>query len=181
MLKFSLSPDTLAAGRTWICPSSPFRPALQLDTSSCDPMDYSPSSSVHGILQARIQEWVPCPPPGDLPNPGTKHRSLAQQADSLPSEPPGKAISMDWPSHLTRNVTACSLSGRKFPFLFLRDSSEPKRGDSVESEMRCYFRAEASELPHRAVDPGSGNKPTPRSSPDVCREMARQRQYLWAK
>ena len=23
-------------------------------------------SSVHGILQARILEWVPCPPPGDL-------------------------------------------------------------------------------------------------------------------
>ena len=36
----------------------------------CDPMDCSPpGSSVHGILQARILEWV-CPPPGDLPNPG---------------------------------------------------------------------------------------------------------------
>ena len=28
----------------------------------CDPMDYSPSgSSVHGILQARIVEWVAMP------------------------------------------------------------------------------------------------------------------------
>ena len=26
----------------------------------------SPGSSVLGILQARILEWVPCPPPGDL-------------------------------------------------------------------------------------------------------------------
>ena len=30
--------------------------------------------------------------PGDLPNPGTEVRSPALQADSLPSEPPGKPI-----------------------------------------------------------------------------------------
>jgi len=30
--------------------------------------------------------------PGDLPDPGTEHRSLALQADSLLSEPPGKPI-----------------------------------------------------------------------------------------
>ena len=31
-------------------------------SNSCDPMDYSlPSSSVHGILQARILEWVAIP------------------------------------------------------------------------------------------------------------------------
>ena len=36
----------------------------------CDPIDCSPpDSSVHGILQARILEWVAIPPPGDLPNP----------------------------------------------------------------------------------------------------------------
>ena len=40
----------------------------------CDPMDYSPpDSSVHGILQARVLEWVPSP--GDLPDPGIKPRS----------------------------------------------------------------------------------------------------------
>ena len=34
-------------------------------------MDYlPPGSSVHGILQARILEWVPFPPPGDLPDAG---------------------------------------------------------------------------------------------------------------
>ena len=32
-------------------------------------------------------EW-PCPPPGDLPNPGTEPRSPTLQADSLPAEPP---------------------------------------------------------------------------------------------
>ena len=37
-----------------------------------------PGSSVHGVLQARILEWVAMPSPGDLPNPGiepTAHMS----------------------------------------------------------------------------------------------------------
>ena len=43
----------------------------------CNPVDCSlPGSSVHGILQARILEWLPCPPLGDLPNPGIKYLSL---------------------------------------------------------------------------------------------------------
>ena len=42
------------------------------------------------ILQARRLEWVAMPSSGDLPNPGIKPRSPALQADSLPSEPPGK-------------------------------------------------------------------------------------------
>ena len=43
----------------------------------CDPMDCNlPGSSVHGIFQARILEWLPFPPPGDLPNPGIEPRSL---------------------------------------------------------------------------------------------------------
>ena len=48
-----------------------------------------------GILQAGILERVAAAlPPGDLPtqgsNPGIEPRSLALQADYLPSEPPGK-------------------------------------------------------------------------------------------
>ena len=57
------------------------------------PMDsYSPpGSSVHGVLQARILEWVAIPSsPGDLPDPGIKPRSPARQADSLQSEQPGE-------------------------------------------------------------------------------------------
>ena len=50
----------------------------------------SPSSSVHGILQAIILEWEPFPSPGDLPNPGTEPKSPALQADSLLSESPEK-------------------------------------------------------------------------------------------
>ena len=43
-----------------------------------------------GILQARILKWVAVPSASDLPNPGIEPRSPALQADSLPSEPPGK-------------------------------------------------------------------------------------------
>ena len=35
-------------------------------------------------------EWISIPFPGDLPDPGTEPRAPALQADSLPSEPPGK-------------------------------------------------------------------------------------------
>ena len=39
---------------------------------------------------ARQEYWsgLPFPSPGDLPDPGTEHRSPALQADALPSEPP---------------------------------------------------------------------------------------------
>ena len=54
-------------------------------------MDCSlPGSSIHGIFQARILEWVPCPSPGDPPKPGIEPWSPTLQADSLWSEPPGK-------------------------------------------------------------------------------------------
>ena len=45
-----------------------------------------------GMLQAKILEWVPCPLPENLPNPGTEPRSPALQVDSLPCEPPGKPL-----------------------------------------------------------------------------------------
>ena len=47
----------------------------------CVPMDCSlPSSSVYGIRQARILEWLPCPPPGDLPDPRIEPGSPASPA-----------------------------------------------------------------------------------------------------
>ena len=55
-------------------------------SDSLQPMDYT----VHGILQARLLEWVAFPFSGDLPNPGTELRSPALQVDSSPAEPQGK-------------------------------------------------------------------------------------------
>ena len=66
----------------------------QSSPTPCDAVDCGPPGSpAHGILQAKT--GVGChPPPGDLPNPGSKPRSQALQADSLPSEPAGKPTSM---------------------------------------------------------------------------------------
>ena len=43
---------------------------------------------------SRQEYWsgLPFPSPGNLPNPGIEPRSLALQADALPSEPPGRSI-----------------------------------------------------------------------------------------
>ena len=51
---------------------------------------------------SRQEYWcgLPCPPPGDLPDPGIKPRSPALQVDSLLSESPGKA----------KNTGMCGLS-----------------------------------------------------------------------
>ena len=43
-----------------------------------------------GILHEGILEWIACPPPGNLPNPGIIPRSPAPQVDSLLTEPPEK-------------------------------------------------------------------------------------------
>ena len=69
-----------------ICFNGTTLKVTQLCPTLCDPMNYT----VHGILQARILEWIPFPSPGDLPNPGIEPRSSALQADSLTAEPLGK-------------------------------------------------------------------------------------------
>ena len=49
-----------------------------------NPMDCNPPGfSVHGILQARILEWVAIPFSRDLPEPGIELRSPILQADCL--------------------------------------------------------------------------------------------------
>ena len=58
---------------------------------SCIRLLATPWTVVHGILQARILQWVAFPPSlGDLPNPGIEPRSPALQVDSLPAELTGK-------------------------------------------------------------------------------------------
>ena len=47
-------------------------------------------SSGHGILQKEYWSQLPFLSPGDLPDPRIEPWSPALQADSLPSEPPGK-------------------------------------------------------------------------------------------
>ena len=60
----------------------------------CDPLDCSlPGSTIHGIFQARVLEWVAISFSRDLPDPEIKPRSLASPAFAggfFTTEPPGK-------------------------------------------------------------------------------------------
>ena len=52
-----------------------------------DPMEYT----IHGILQAKILEWVAFPFSRGVPKPGIAPRFPTLQADSLPTESSGKS------------------------------------------------------------------------------------------
>ena len=60
-----------------------------------------------GFSRQKYWSGLPCPPPGDLPNPGIEPRFPALQEDSLLSEPPGK------PKNI--GVDSLSLLQRIFP------------------------------------------------------------------
>ena len=73
--------------------------------------------------------WQPTPvflpgesslPPGDLPNPGIKPQSPALQADSLPAEPPGKALQLTSYSNLNGRSSPWYWSNSTYSF-FLWD------------------------------------------------------------
>ena len=83
---------------------------LQSCPTLCDPIDGSPPGSfVHGILQARILEWLAISSPGDLPDPGIKPEFPELAGRFFITEPPGK--------HTTPNATMSD--PRTLPFLFV--------------------------------------------------------------
>ena len=59
---------------------------------------------------SRQEYWsgLPCPSPGNLPDPGIEPRSPELQADSLLSEPPGKTIQ-------SADIAKCSSGGTQWP------------------------------------------------------------------
>ena len=59
----------------------------------CNPVDCSlPGSSVHGILQARIVEWIAISFSRGSSRPRDRTRVSTLEADALTSEPPGKPL-----------------------------------------------------------------------------------------
>ena len=56
--------DTTEHMRAYTCMHAAAAKSLQLCPTLCDPIDGSPpGSSVHGVFQARVLEWVPLPSP----------------------------------------------------------------------------------------------------------------------
>ena len=88
------TPRAEAAGGKPSLPQASVGPMLcSVSVRLCDPVDCSPpGSSVHGVLQARILEWVAMPSSRGPYQPRIKPRSPTMQAGSLPSGPPGTPI-----------------------------------------------------------------------------------------
>ena len=71
----------------------------------CDPMDSSlPGSSIHGIFQARVLEWVVISFSKRSSQPRDQTQSPTLQADALPSEPPGRRQKKSL-NQVARNIT----------------------------------------------------------------------------
>ena len=138
------------------------------------PMDCSPPGSrlLCGWGFSRQEYWsgLPCPPPGDLPNPGIKPRSPALWVDSLPAKPQGKPknIGVDSLSLLqgvfptqgpTPGLPNCRqilyhLSHQGSPRIlewiacpFSRGSSPPRNRTRVSCTARRFFTHELPEKP----------------------------------
>ena len=80
----------------------------------CDPMTVAHQAPL-SLEFSRQEYWsgLPCPSPGNLPDPGIKPRSPSLQAGSLPSEPAGK------PKHTlfasVQNGGQTGMPGKKVP------------------------------------------------------------------
>ena len=61
----------------------------------CNSIDYIAHQALLSMEFSRQEYWsgLSFPPPGDLPDPGIEVGTPESQADSLPSEPPGKSLS----------------------------------------------------------------------------------------
>ena len=102
----------------------------ETESASCSAVSYS--LWPHGTIArqaplflrfSRQEYWnvLPFPSPGDLPSSGIKPGSPALQADSLPSEPPGKP----WTWHnITCQLYANKIGGRGISWLI-----SPKNDD----------------------------------------------------
>ena len=87
----------------YLCESEVKVKVAQSCPTLCELMAYTG----HGILQARILEWVAFLSSCDLPNPEIKPRSPILQADSLPTEPQGKPLFMCIIINLLCNTQWC--------------------------------------------------------------------------
>ena len=108
-------------------------------------MDCSPpGSSVHGILHARILEWVANPFSRGSPQPRDQTQSLALQADSLPSEPPMCLKKVKLPSRVRLFVISWTVAYQAPPSMGFSSTS---------TRMSCYFLLQGI-FPTQGLNPG---------------------------
>ena len=117
----------------------------QLCLTLCDPTDCSPpGSSVHGILQARILQWVAIPFSRGSSQPRDQTQVSRMLVDPFPFEPPRKFLLAWWLS----------------PVLFFQDPSDCSLPDS--SVHRTLRQGYWCGVPF----PSPGNLPDPGIEPE---------------
>ena len=118
-------------------------------SDSLQPMNCSlPGSSVHGIPQARILVSVlPCPPPGDRPNPGIKAASNWQVSSSSPSHQgnPSWNLVKGKPCFVSYVRRGHGEASQQCPSLFQLFASYFWRG--LASASQCVHNLEAFKVP----------------------------------
>ena len=81
-----------------------------------DPTDCSCQAPLSmGFSRQECWSGVPCPSPGDLPDPGIEPRSPVLQTDSLPSEPPGSGMGSNTNIRMT-DVPSALVTGEMTKF-----------------------------------------------------------------
>ena len=120
--------------------------SIQSCPTLCDPMHYSPpGSSVHGIQQARILEWVAIiSPPGDLPDPGIEPMSPALAGGLFTPNATWEAPDYRQKPLITPILTSHQLASFKFLFIYLLSTSSstwdlsfPTRDGTTPLQRKC--------------------------------------------
>ena len=110
---------------------------------------------------SRQEHWsgLPCPPPGDLPNPGVEPGSPALQAGSLPTELRGKP-DLILRACFLRHQQRCPRGQRSPPYSRARSFANTRR---VRRRTRgtAYPRKSAPAADESAVPRGPSSGPTP--------------------
>ena len=125
-------------------------------------MDCSPpGSSVHGFPRQKYWSGLPFPPPGDFSDPGIEPTSLALQADSFTTEPPGKpgnilsATELYAWRWLRVNFMVCEIDLSKWNIHFSREETHKA---NLVLALDKHLRKEA--LPQGRADPYKSRPPS---------------------
>ena len=135
----------------WYCLVAKLCPTL------FDPKDYSlPGSSVHGISQVKILQWVAIPSPGDLTDPRIKSASPVLVGGFFTTEPPGKPTGhlVQFSSVAQSCPTLCDPMNRSTPGL-------PVHHQLPEFTQSCVHRVSDPIQPSHSQSSPSSPAPNP--------------------
>ena len=96
---------------------------------------------------SRQEYWsgLPCPSPGDLPDPGIEPRSPVLEADTLTSEPPRKPyVYIPWPLQAANRILVPQ--SRIEPMPLAVEAESPNQGSPENSESHLDYKLLQSDI-----------------------------------